>query len=54
MDTGFDVDKIRGPVKEDRLLPIIADYDGVICGDDYYTSEVIKKGESGNLKILSK
>ena len=53
-DTGYMVDKIRGPVKEDVLLPIIADYDGVICGDDYYTKKVLKKGKEGKLKVISK
>jgi D-3-phosphoglycerate dehydrogenase len=53
-NTGFKVDKLRGPVKEEVLLPIIANYDGVICGDDYYTRRVLKKGRAGKLKILSK
>ena len=33
-DTRFIVDTLRGPVKENILLPIISDYDGIICGDD--------------------
>jgi len=52
--TSFDVDTLRGPVKEDVLLPIIAEYDGVICGDDYYTRDVIKTGKLGKLKVISK
>ena len=52
-EAGFLIDTLRGPVKEDQLLPIIAKYDGVICGDDY-TRKVIKKGRTGKLKALSK
>ena len=51
---GFDIDKVRGPITEAELLPIIADYDAVICGDDEYTEAVIKKGVEGNLKYISK
>jgi D-3-phosphoglycerate dehydrogenase len=50
----WDIDYLRGPVEESVLLPIIHKYDGVICGDDEYTREVIKAGKEGNLKILSK
>lgn len=53
-NTGFDVDKLRGPLKENMLLPVIADYDGIICGDDEITSDVIKTGVSGSLKVISK
>ena len=35
-------------------MPIIGDYEGVICGDDYYTRSVLVKGKAGKLKILSK
>ena len=50
----WDIDYLRGPVDESVLLPIIHKYDGVICGDDEYTREVIKAGKEGNLKVLSK
>ena len=50
----WDVDYLRGPVEESVLLPIIHKYDGVICGDDEYTREVIKAGKEGKLKVLSK
>ena len=53
-NTGFEVDILRGPVKQDILLPIIASYDGVICGDDEFTREVIQKGKEGKLKVISK
>lgn len=52
--TGFEVHILRGPVKKDALLPIISDFDGIICGDDEYTSDVIEKGKNGNLKVISK
>jgi D-3-phosphoglycerate dehydrogenase len=50
----WDIDYLRGPVQESVLLPIIHKYDGVICGDDEYTREVIKTGKEGKLKVLSK
>jgi D-3-phosphoglycerate dehydrogenase len=50
----WDIDYLRGPVDESVLLPIIHKYDGVICGDDEYTREVIKVGKEGKLKVLSK
>lgn len=50
----WDIDYLRGPVEESVLLPIIHKYDGVICGDDEYTREVIKVGKEGKLKVISK
>ena len=50
----WDIDYLRGPVEESVLLPIIHKYDGVICGDDEYTREVIEAGKEGKLKVLSK
>jgi D-3-phosphoglycerate dehydrogenase len=51
---GFEIDRLRGPITEAELLPIIQDYDAVICGDDEYTEAVIRKGNKGNLKYISK
>jgi D-3-phosphoglycerate dehydrogenase len=51
---GFEVDTLRGPILEAELLPIIQNYDAVICGDDEYTEAVIKKGIKGKLKYLCK
>ena len=51
---GFEIDTLRGPILEKELLTIIQNYDAVICGDDEYTSEVIKKGVEGKLKYISK
>ena len=53
-DQGFQIDKLRGPVTEKELLPIIQNYAAIICGDDEYTEKVLKKGKSGKLKYLSK
>jgi D-3-phosphoglycerate dehydrogenase len=50
----WEIDYLRGPVDESVLLPVIHKYDGVICGDDEYTREVIKAGKQGKLKVLSK
>ena len=50
----WDVSYLRGPLEESVLLPIIHKYDGVICGDDEYTREVMKSGKEGKLKVLSK
>lgn len=50
----FDLDTLRGPLKEAELLPIIDKYDGIICGDDEMTADVIRKGVEGNLKVISK
>lgn len=52
--TGFQIDVLRGPLKEEVLLDVIAEYDGVICGDDAYTAAVIKKGQAGRLRVISK
>lgn len=51
---GYEIDTLRGPIPEAELLPIIANYDAVICGDDDYTEEVIKTGVAGKLKFISK
>ena len=50
----WEVDFLRGPLKENELINIVQDYDGILCGDDEYTDNVIKKGASGSLKVLSK
>lgn len=50
----WEIDYMRGPLKEDELLPIIDQYDGLICGDDAYSSTVLDKGRKGKLKYISK
>lgn len=51
---GFNIDYIPGPVKEKVLIPIISKYDGIICGDDEITKNVISNGVKGKLKVISK
>lgn len=53
-DQNFEIDYLRGPLKESVLLPIIHKYDGVICGDDEYTDKVLSTGKNSKLKVLSK
>ena len=48
----FEVVKMRGPLKEEVILDVIAEFDGVICGDDEITRKVIEKGAKSKLKIL--
>tara|TARA_B100001113_G_scaffold350069_1_gene346544 strand:- start:813 stop:1742 length:930 start_codon:yes stop_codon:yes gene_type:complete len=50
----WDIDYLRGPLKEYELLNIINDYDGVLCGDDDYTKRIIKRGANGKLKAIAK
>lgn len=51
---GVEIEKMRGPLKESELLPVIEKYDGIIMGDDEYTKAVLQKGKENKLKILSK
>lgn len=51
---GFEITKLRGPLKESELLDIIDQYDGIICGDDDVSEQVIAKGVNGRLRIISK
>ena len=50
----YKIDILRGPIKEEVLLPIIGNYDGIICGDDEITRKVISKRKKGKLKVISK
>jgi len=50
----YKIDVLRGPLKEEILLPIISNYDGIICGDDEITRKVIASGKEGKLKVISK
>lgn len=52
--TGYQTDYKKGPLKEEELLPIIAEYDAVLCGDDEYTEKVLTTGKAGKLKAISK
>lgn len=53
-EQGFNVKSLRGPLKEDIMLDIIDQFDGIICGDDEITKAVIAKGASSKLRIISK
>lgn len=50
----FEIDTLRGPIAEKELIPIIGNYDAVICGDDEYTRNVLTIGKKGKLKYISK
>tara|TARA_R110000868_G_scaffold383578_12_gene650762 strand:- start:13917 stop:14858 length:942 start_codon:yes stop_codon:yes gene_type:complete len=50
----YEVDFLRGPLTEDELLPIVGNYDAIICGDDEYTEKVLNIAKQGRLKYLSK
>ncbi|MDA9827698.1 NAD(P)-binding domain-containing protein [Flavobacteriaceae bacterium] len=50
----YDIVSHRGPLKEKKMLEIIENIDGLICGDDEITNEVIEKGLKSKLKIISK
>lgn len=39
-------------MEESDLLPIIAEFDGVVCGDDRFTEDVYRKAKK--LKVISK
>lgn len=41
-------------LSEDQLCEMIADFDGVIAGDDPFTSKVLQIGRQGHLKALAK
>lgn len=53
-ELGLEVDRMRGPLPERLLLPVIAQYDGMICGDDELNERVLTEGAKGHLRFLSK
>ena len=48
------VDVMHGPLTEASFLPVIAQYDALLCGDDDVTAAVLQKGKEGKLKYISK
>ncbi len=46
------VARVRERLSEAELLPLVADVDGVICGDDQFTEPVL--GAARRLKVISK
>lgn len=51
-DIEIDVPDVIERMEESDLLPIIGQYDGVICGDDRFTENVYKAAKK--LKVISK
>jgi D-3-phosphoglycerate dehydrogenase / 2-oxoglutarate reductase len=52
--TNWEVDYLRGPLKETEIIGVIGNYDGLICGDDDITEKVLLAGKNGKLKAISK
>jgi D-3-phosphoglycerate dehydrogenase len=50
---GYDIHRERGPLPEDKMLELVGDYDGILCGDDAFTRAVLEKCLP-RLKVLSK
>ncbi|GAB4375970.1 MAG: phosphoglycerate dehydrogenase [Elainellaceae cyanobacterium] len=48
------VPDLQQQLSEAELCEIIADFDGVIAGDDPFTAKVLKSGRSGRLRVLAK
>ena len=53
-EQGFELVKMRGPLKENVMLDVIKEFDGIICGDDEITRNVIESGVKSKLRIISK
>ena len=52
-DEGYEVIGERGPLSEERMLELVGDLDGLLCGDDAITSAVIDKALP-RLKVIAK
>jgi D-3-phosphoglycerate dehydrogenase / 2-oxoglutarate reductase len=52
-DAGFELICERGPLPESRMLELVGEIDGFICGDDEITQEVVDKALP-RLKVISK
>lgn len=50
---GYDITRERGPLPEDRMLELVGDFEGILCGDDAFTRKVLEKCRP-KLKVLSK
>ena len=53
-EQGFELVKMRGPLKESVMIDVIKEFDGIICGDDEITRNVIESGVKNKLRIISK
>lgn len=56
LDEGLEVvvPEIQQQMSEAELCQIIADFDGVIAGDDPFTAKVLEIGRKGRLRVLAK
>jgi D-3-phosphoglycerate dehydrogenase len=52
-ESGFEIIRERGPLSEERMLELVGDIDGMICGDDTITAAVIDQALP-QLKVISK
>lgn len=52
-ESGFEIIRERGPLPESRMLELVGEVDGIICGDDAITAAVVDKALP-RLKVLSK
>ncbi len=50
---GYEITRERGPLPEERMLQLVGDFDGILCGDDAFTRKVLEKCRP-KLKVLSK
>lgn len=50
---GFELIRERGPLSEERMLELVGEIDGLLCGDDAITRRVIEKALP-RLKVISK
>ncbi|CAN5451068.1 D-glycerate dehydrogenase [soil metagenome] len=50
---GFDIQRERGPLDEAAMLDLAGDFDGLLCGDDALTRQVLER-HAPRLKVISK
>ncbi len=50
---GFEIVRERGPLSEARMLELVGDFDGLLCGDDELTEAVLRKSRP-RLAVISK
>ena len=52
-ETGFEIERARGPLPEAEMLKLVGGHDGILCGDDAFTRPVLQKCLP-RLRVLSK
>ena len=52
-NSGYKIIRARGPLSEEKMLNLVGDVDGLLCGDDKITQAVIDKALP-RLKVISK